>query len=334
MSKNKIFSNTDKVSDHYDSNEDFATDLNHLIIGFEYPDWSHKTINDVFDAVSAHDVGLIVDSLNGVSVDRLYSLTEKNPSVSRMPPLVGGSIVTPQLSRWVSENYPYLKRIEEALPDLLTAANEYVAFAADSEVSNRLTGTAAPHVQDKHARLMSNKVYSQREMESAIEIARDAGSYGYQTENSRDAMQCFHEWAVEFEKTTYDDSDWMELIETFGFEKMLGEVREGSARFGEDFVRKSYDAAVAIASKYSSFDAQGKIIGATQLHVVHATATKAEIYFIADLDRSPKNNEFVSIQMNGSDRGRVVSYIDDHGAKAVEHESEGSATRRSPRLRS
>lgn len=75
------------------------------------------------------------------SVDRLHSLTEANPKVEPMPPLLGGAIITPVLALWISKNYHYLKRVEEAMPDLLIAANEFVSYACDQEVSDRLCGT-------------------------------------------------------------------------------------------------------------------------------------------------------------------------------------------------
>lgn len=42
----------------------------HLIPGFEYPDWAHKTIGDVLDTVSAQHVKVIEDSLNGIAQPR------------------------------------------------------------------------------------------------------------------------------------------------------------------------------------------------------------------------------------------------------------------------
>lgn len=37
----------DKVADHYDQNPEFASALNRFVPGFEYPDWSYRTIGEV-----------------------------------------------------------------------------------------------------------------------------------------------------------------------------------------------------------------------------------------------------------------------------------------------
>jgi len=37
------------VEDLYDEDDDFAAAINVLIDGFEYPDWSHKTVGEVLD---------------------------------------------------------------------------------------------------------------------------------------------------------------------------------------------------------------------------------------------------------------------------------------------
>lgn len=71
--------------------------------------------------------------------------------------------------------------------------------------------------------------YSQRDMESAVEIAYTAGHYGFKTPNSRDMMSDFIDWAVTFEKTPYEDDDWMELIDSFAIEKLAIEVERGQA---------------------------------------------------------------------------------------------------------
>lgn len=55
----------DKVAQHYDSNESFADNLNHFIPGFEYPNWSYRTIGEVLDTVSAQHVAVIEASLEG-----------------------------------------------------------------------------------------------------------------------------------------------------------------------------------------------------------------------------------------------------------------------------
>lgn len=57
------FKNTDKVADHYDLNNDFAAHLNHMIPGFEYPDWSHKTLGEVLKAISTQHVQELLASL-------------------------------------------------------------------------------------------------------------------------------------------------------------------------------------------------------------------------------------------------------------------------------
>lgn len=76
---------------------------------------------------------------------------------------------------------------------------------------------------------MNTPIYSQKVMESAVEIAHTAGTYGYQTPNSRDMMADFITWAENFEKTPYEDEDWMELIDSFAVEMMTIEVTLGRA---------------------------------------------------------------------------------------------------------
>lgn len=76
---------------------------------------------------------------------------------------------------------------------------------------------------------MNAPIYSQRVMESAVEIAYMAGAYGFQTPNSRDMMSDFVAWAVEFEKLPYEDDDWMELIDSFAVEMMVIEIERGRA---------------------------------------------------------------------------------------------------------
>lgn len=73
--------------------------------------------------------------------------------------------------------------------------------------------------------------YSQRDIESAVEIANIAGHYGFKTENSRDMMSNFIDWAVAFEKKPYDTDNWMELIEAFAVEMLVIEVERGKATF-------------------------------------------------------------------------------------------------------
>lgn len=80
---------------------------------------------------------------------------------------------------------------------------------------------------------MDTKKFSQREMESAIEIAHMAGQYGFRTQNSRDAMSNFIDWAIEFEKQPYEDDMWLELIDSFAEEKMMQEVKQGYAMLSD-----------------------------------------------------------------------------------------------------
>jgi len=61
------FSLTDKVSDHYDSNADFADGLINMIPDFEYPNWSHRTIAEVLKSVAAPHI--IESSLSGLKVE-------------------------------------------------------------------------------------------------------------------------------------------------------------------------------------------------------------------------------------------------------------------------
>lgn len=67
----------DKVADHYDQNPGFASVLNQYLPGFEYPDWSHRTVGDVITRIEltqlAPWVGIeaVADSL-GVEVPLEY----------------------------------------------------------------------------------------------------------------------------------------------------------------------------------------------------------------------------------------------------------------------
>lgn len=76
------------------------------------------------------------------SIDRLHSLTELNPEIPKMPRMTSQNLPIKELITWFSDPkvYHYLKRVEEAMPDLLIAANRFVDFAPDQEVCDRLTG--------------------------------------------------------------------------------------------------------------------------------------------------------------------------------------------------
>ncbi len=71
-------------------------------------------------------------------VDLLHALTELQPEIPAMP----SSDDKEALLAWVADPkvYHYLKRLEQAMPDMLVATNEYVSFAYDEEVSKRLVG--------------------------------------------------------------------------------------------------------------------------------------------------------------------------------------------------
>jgi hypothetical protein len=45
------FNNHTKVSDLYDDNSHFRTIMNDFIEGFEYPDWSHRRVCDIINAI-------------------------------------------------------------------------------------------------------------------------------------------------------------------------------------------------------------------------------------------------------------------------------------------
>lgn len=161
------------------------------------------------------------------------------------------------------------------------------------------------------------KNYSKRQMESAIEIAHIAGKMGYHTENSRYAMQQFEDWAVDFEKTDYSDDEWMELIETYGVEKMLSCARENQAVFGEEFEKQSLLAAQVIAYKThkkilecSSGVLEGSVLGVTGLHVVQNLGKAVKIFSLIDLDATPKVGENIRINLNNS-HGKVISLAAD-----------------------
>lgn len=83
------FNGSDKVSDHYDQNDDFGDNLNHFIPGFEYPNWSHRTIKEVLNAVSEQHASIIVDSLNGIKKDNQLG-QESNVLIHATPVLVNG----------------------------------------------------------------------------------------------------------------------------------------------------------------------------------------------------------------------------------------------------
>lgn len=74
----------------------------------------------------------------------------------------------------------------------------------------------------------NNKVYTTKEMESAVELARQGGYMGYYT---LEAMQQYIAWAVEFEQSPYDEDNWLELLEDFGSRKMQESVDAGEASF-------------------------------------------------------------------------------------------------------
>lgn len=190
---------------------------------------------------------------------------------------------------------------------------------------------------------MSSKRFSQREMESAVEIANIAGGYGYHTANSRDAMSQFMDWAVEFEKVPYIDDDWMELIETFAEEKMLEEVCRGGAQFLGDYLskemsarleddqcqsdafRKSLADAEKIASGKGSCShvdqkvdqsVSGVVMGVTDQHVVLSQGRSAVICKCGALDFVPIMGDEATISFN--DGWGTVSVVRDRGQQGNE----------------
>lgn len=190
---------------------------------------------------------------------------------------------------------------------------------------------------------MAAKQFSQREMESAVEIANIAGGYGYHTANSRDAMSQFVDWAVDFEKVPYIDDDWMGLIETFAEEKMLDEVRRGGAQFlgdclpksmaarleddqcQSDAFRKSRIDAEKIASEkgsYSHIDQKvdqsvsGKVMGSTDQHVVLSQGRSAVICKCGALDFVPIMGDEAIISFNGG--WGTVSVVRERGQQGNE----------------
>lgn len=76
---------------------------------------------------------------------------------------------------------------------------------------------------------MEKLIYSQKVMESAVEIANTAGHYRFKTPNSRDMMSDFVAWAIEFESTPYEDESWLELIEAFSIHKLVVEIEKNRA---------------------------------------------------------------------------------------------------------
>lgn len=190
---------------------------------------------------------------------------------------------------------------------------------------------------------MAVKQFSQREMESAVEIANIAGGYGYHTANSRDAMSQFMDWAVEFEKVPYVDDDWMELIETFAEEKMLDEVCRGGAQFlgdslpkgmaarlendqcQSDAFRKSLADAEKIASGKGSCShvdqkvdqsVSGVVMGVTDQHVVLSQGRSAVICKCGALDFVPIMGDEATISFN--DGWGTVSVVRDRGQQGNE----------------
>lgn len=72
-------------------------------------------------------------------IDRLHALTEMLPEIPSMPAVHSRE----DLIRWVTTPrvHHFLSRVQEALPDLLAAADELHQHAPDSAVLERLTGT-------------------------------------------------------------------------------------------------------------------------------------------------------------------------------------------------
>lgn len=150
------------------------------------------------------------------------------------------------------------------------------------------------------------KVYTSNEMQSAVEIASIAGSFGYHTVDSRDSKSQFIDWAVEFEKTPYDDGDWMELINSFTHEKCLGVMREGGARIDRDVSSRSYsDAVYAIESTGkvledlhadASFTRnQAKVVDVTGWHVAFSFGKTGLVLGIDEMNYTPKTGSVCRI---------------------------------------
>lgn len=78
------FKATDRVADHYDTNLEFAAVLNRVIPGFEYPNWSYRTIAQALGSLEIRDRQELENALNG------WRLEEKT--------------LTPRQERFVSEH--------------------------------------------------------------------------------------------------------------------------------------------------------------------------------------------------------------------------------------
>lgn len=44
------------VADHYDNCKELADSLNRCVVGFEYPDWAHKTVGQALEAIDAQQL--------------------------------------------------------------------------------------------------------------------------------------------------------------------------------------------------------------------------------------------------------------------------------------
>ena len=104
------------------------------------------SIKDLRHVVMDSNKDLIDVAFAEESVDRLHALSELNPEIPPMPGLDADGKLTEELKAWLSNPkvFHYLKRVEEAMPDLLFAANAFIELAPNQqeslEVCSRLTG--------------------------------------------------------------------------------------------------------------------------------------------------------------------------------------------------
>lgn len=114
------------------------------------------------------------------SIDRLHVLTMLQPEIPAMPDLSSGEVSKEAMLAWVSspQVLHYLKRLEEALPDLLEAANQFVEHASDQEVCARLTGTEGVS-REKRALQASLESQVADSKAAAESVAATKGTFTY-----------------------------------------------------------------------------------------------------------------------------------------------------------
>lgn len=114
------------------------------------------------------------------SIDRLHALTELQPEIPKLPDMSSGEVSKEAILAWVSnpQVLHYLKRIEEAMPDLLEAANQFVEYASDQEVSGRLIGAAGVSREKRATESLDSEKRAVSKSTAEL-VASSKGTYKY-----------------------------------------------------------------------------------------------------------------------------------------------------------